>query len=854
MKGSPSDTANRIGKKVAGQSYAHVSLIPSLGGAAQRSVEEACTIADINWGEEFNVVKLSEIGGTVSLLSYPAFMEEPFPALAAVWTIDLTSRSVRFRTYEDSLNPPILHRKELLLPENHPRRPEFEGLTQSAESIGLFDDPLRIGFQRPWESMLAQKGYRIVGHNLVPIGNEEAGAAIDVEETAWVGIARHRTALSRYGLSAPVQTLARFGFLEGTKSLFDYGCGRGDDVRGLRENGIEAAGWDPYFAPDEEIRSAPLVNLGFVINVIEDRAERLEALQGAYALADELLVVSAMIAHPDAVQGVPYGDGILTRRNTFQKYYSQEELRDWLAESLGAEPLPVGPGIFYLFKDKDAEQRFLLGRQENRRTVLRLARLSRPEKQPRLRKAEAKYLEHRQVLENLWESCLALGRYPDRSEVPDLATITEHFGTLSAALRFIRSHKEEAETIMNQARRARMDDLRVYFAECQFQRRPSYRHLETGLQRDVKAFFGDYRAAQEAGRELLFAAGNVETLESACREAAERGLGWLEERKSLQLPTRQISELPPVLRTYVTCGLRLYGDPESADLIKIHIGSGKLTLMTFDDFDGRPLPKMLRRVKLRLRTQDMDLFEYGDAYPPPYLFRKSRFINEEFPHYAEQRAFDELLEALGFLDFEGYGPIAADFDARLEAARYALEGFSLVRSRRIPDLDASCGRYFTYRDLIHCGETQSRTRVPNIPQQPDTYTALRDLAVHILDPVIEYFGMIRLTYGFSSQQLANQIKQRIAPELDQHAGHELTRSGKAICSRLGAAVDFLVEDEDMAEVAAWVIENLPFDRLYFYGNSQPIHVSWSKDPAGEPWQIYERNGRRIPKRFNIRPD
>lgn len=819
------------------------------GESDARQVELALRLAGLRPGVDCNVIKLDRGEPVVSALHYPAFFDSAFPLLRHVWTIDLRSNGVRFRTYADSLNPPILHRKELLLPSGHPRRAEFEALTRAAEAIGLFDDPLRIGFQRPWQALLAQKGYRVVGHTLVPIGNDEAGAAAE-EETGGVRIARHRTALSRYGFSAPVQTLARFGFLDGSKALFDYGCGRGDDVRRLRENGIEASGWDPYFAPEETKRPAPLVNLGFVINVIEDRAERLEALRGAWALTEELLVVSAMIAHPEAVTGTPYGDGVLTCRNTFQKYYRQEELRDWLAEALAVEPLPVGPGIFYLFKDKDAEQRFLLNRQENRRAVLRLSLLSRPEQAPRIGQAEAKYQAHRELLEGLWATCLRLGRDPDRSEAADLPAITASFGTLAAALRFIKSRKTEAEAILDQARRARMDDLRVYFAESQFQRRPPYRHLETRLQRDIKVFFGDYRTAQEAGRKLLFAAGDVDTLAAACREAAERGLGWLEEAKSLQLPTRQIPELPPVLRTYVACGLRLYGAPETADLLKIHIGSGKLTLLSFDDFEGKPLPRLLRRVKLKLRTQDFELFEYGDAYPPPYLYRKSRFINEEFPNHAEQRELDEQLEARGLLDFEGYGPSAAEFDARLAAARYAIDGFRLIRSRSVPDLDAPCGRYFTYRDLIHCGATQARTGLANLPQRPDTYTALHDLAVQILDPVIDYYGMIRLSYGFCSQELAKAIRHRIAPELDQHAGHELKRSGRPICPRLGAAVDFIVDDEDMAEVARWIVAHLPFDRLYFYGTDRPLHVSWSETPAGEAWEMREVSGRRVPRRFD----
>mgnify|MGYP000935893350 CR=1 FL=1 len=38
----------------------------------------------------------------------------------------------------------------------------------------------------------------------------------------------------------------------------------------MRSNGIAANGWGPYFAPDQQKLRAKVVNLGFVINVIED--------------------------------------------------------------------------------------------------------------------------------------------------------------------------------------------------------------------------------------------------------------------------------------------------------------------------------------------------------------------------------------------------------------------------------------------------------------------------------------------------------------------------------------------------------------------------------------------------------
>ena len=161
---------------------------------------------------------------------------------------------------------------------------------------------------------MQEKGYRIVGHELVPLGNDESaeGGAEEGQLSLHAGwqAARHLTALVRYGFSAPVQTLARYGFLDGRYTIFDYGCGRGDDVRGLVENGLTAAGWDPYYAPDNPIHPADIVNLGFVINVIEDFDERLDALTRAWSLAEQLLVVSVMLAN----QNDPRGPALPRRR------------------------------------------------------------------------------------------------------------------------------------------------------------------------------------------------------------------------------------------------------------------------------------------------------------------------------------------------------------------------------------------------------------------------------------------------------------------------------------------------------------------------------------------------------------
>lgn len=105
------------------------------------------------------------------------------------------------------------------------------------------------------------------------------------------------------------------------------------------------------------------------------------------------------------------------------------------------------------------------------------------------------------------------------------------------------------------------------------------------------------------------------------------------------------------------------------------------------------------------------------------------------------------------------------------------------------------------------------------------------LEQNILIPVEKEFGKIHVSYGFTSLVLKNYLLRhfagQMAPALDQHAASELNSKGNLICSRQGAAVDFIVEGytQKMDIIAKFVIENLPFDRLYFYGHACSLHVS-----------------------------
>lgn len=865
----------KIGKRVVDDLYVHLSALGALEDVQLRARIEAAVEylgAESRLGP--NVAKANLRTGRVSLLSYPDFDEDPFPQLVASWTFATDSSAAPvFRNFSDSLNPPILHRKEQMVEADHPARAKWLELTKTAETLGLFDDTTAIGFRLNWSRLIESKGYALIDDEFVPIGNDVSSAEAHGPADSSLPVQRHLTALNRSSLSAPVQLLIRHGLISPGRTFFDYGCGRGGDVAGLSAEGFEARGWDPHFAPDAPRVEADIVNLGFVINVIEDPAERVEALVGAFKLARQALVVGVML-HGNDTPGKPFRDGFLTSRNTFQKYFSQAEFRDYLEQALHRPTFMVGPGVAFVFADAEVEQQFSADRYRSKSLAERLlatrasrvrtareprspreprpARAPKPDRaprEPRLSAAELRLAAVRPTLDTLWARALDLGRFADPTELPDLPDVVRSVGSLARAERLIAENYDLS--LLQSAAKTRSDDLRLFMATQQFAKRPAYRQLEPRLQKDIKSFFGDYKSAQDAGLRLLVEAAETANVLAACKAATALGHGWLDEEHSLQLHMSMVDRLPVVLRAYVACGLILWDSSADVQLVKIHIGSGKLTLMEFDGFDESPIPLLRRRIKVQVRRLNYEVFEYGTAaFPKPALYRKSRYLNEDYPGFAEQLAFDEELERHGLITADDHGPSPDRLGKVLEEKRLSIEGFRIVPSRSIPELDTRCGANFCYRDFIECGETQQRLGLHNVPLRAETYNALYALATQLLDPLIDYFGSIRLTYGFASPGLTKHIARGIAPRLDQHAACEHGRRETLVCDRGGAACDFIVDDENMTEVADWIVRNLPFDRLYYYGPTRSVHLSYGPVPAGEAYEMSPtRSGRLMPRPF-----
>lgn len=628
-----------IGKKLPGALYFHADLLSNLPDSLRILVEKLKSRLELSG--DYNVIKFHRSQLKVSFLAYPEFFEDPHPALAEAVLVDVASGKVRQDDYSRRENRPILHRKEAFLPDSHPEIAKFRRMTEQEERAGLYENTRTIGFELNWQKLLEQKGLCHRGHQLVRIGEEQKEAAISAWKTP-----RHKTAIVRRELSKPVKTLLTYGLLRKDRPLLDYGCGLGGDATGLSELGYEVFAWDPYHRPDGEKEKCSVVNMGFVLNVIEDPAERVEVLHDAWDHTEDLLVVTTLVVGGEQYNSVMvYGDGIMTSTGTFQKYFEQGELQSLIEEALGTDALPVASGVFYVFRDPKRRQQFFF--QRTKRAIdwesisQRLGLLGSLQ---RVRKKERLFEKHREVLERFWERIAELGRLPRPTEFEEYDQIRKVCGSAPEALRhFVERFGKET---LEEARIRRKEDLLVALASYQFQKRVTLKSLALEIQNDIKGFFGSYSAANDYCRELLFAAGDPGELELAVDELS---WGWRDEREGhFTFHQSMLDELPVLLRLYIACACQLYGDPHEADLIKVHLRSGKLTLLNYDDFEGKNFPELQIRTKIDMRRLFVNVFDYRKESETQILFFRERFVGPDHPERPKMESFGKKLRKHGF--------------------------------------------------------------------------------------------------------------------------------------------------------------------------------------------------------------
>ena len=613
-----------VGKRLPDAIYTHESALSSVPEPLSKVVLKIADVLGIP-DDDWNIIKFYIRDFKLAFLSYPGFESQNYPVLEHSYTVDLAKLSMRKSEYGNSENPPILHRKETFVCAGYPLRNSFEEITAEGESAGLYENPRIIGFKKNWNKLISSKGYfldeegRLKRKSDKPEEISQSLSKFDGE------VERHRTAIDRNKLSQPMQILARHGYLNGDWSILDYGCGKGDDLRELEAHGLDFVGWDPAHYPEGLLVASDIVNLGFVLNVIEEKEERLKCLRRAWGYTDKLLIVSVMIAGESVVsQFTPFKDGVLTSRKTFQKYYAQSEIRHYLESALSESVVVVAQGIFIVFKDKIDEQTFLLERMHIKRDWQQRTQREIQSRIPTLKKDIID--RNIELFSDFWQVSLDLGRVPANSEFEFSDQIRRIAGSHAKAHAALVRHF--GEEMFEVARIKRIEDLGVYFALSLFEKRKPHTHMPESLKRDIKAFYSSYNLAIESSKSLLFSVGDPAVVENACIKAYKQlRCGEFNEGHDFIFHVNYLNDLPTELRVYIGCATQLYGDLEGIQLIKAHITSGKVSLLKYDNWNS-DRPFLIERIKIKMREQDVDLFEYTGKFEPQPLENKSIFLQE----------------------------------------------------------------------------------------------------------------------------------------------------------------------------------------------------------------------------------
>ncbi len=444
-------------------------------------------------------------------------------------------------------------------------------------------------------------------------------------------IERHRTAIGRNRLSKPFRLACDLGILTKDFSILDFGCGRGDDLRRLAASGFTVEGWDPNHRPLGSLVPAGIVNLGYVLNVIEDTEERLETLVSAWRLAEHALIVSTLVSVDAGARAVPFGDGIVTSRATFQKVFEQKELEQYIITALGVAPIAIALGVFVAFRSPADAAKFVSARYRRR---------PRPAQDASFGQAFAPNLE---LLAPLVEFFQLRGRPPSEREFSVFVDAVSAAGGRRRAVDHVKRlvGPERLEAAESSARA----DLLVYLALANLSGQLAFGDLDVGLQEDVRTWFQTFKKAKDLAGSLLAAAGSMERLRAEARGAV---VGKLLP-DGLYVHVDAVAQLPVLLRIYEGCARRYVGGVEGATIVKLRLNYPVVSYLSYPRFDDEGHPALEHGVRVDLQTLKVGVDDYSLRENPPILHRKELFVSKDYPRYQDFAALTKAEEASGVL-------------------------------------------------------------------------------------------------------------------------------------------------------------------------------------------------------------
>lgn len=151
-----------FGKKLPDATYVYKDSLYKTNSKLKKLVKSIISKYEVS---DVNLIKFYTREYKISLLYYPDFISDAHPSLSSSHTINMVNETISSRNYKSD-NKPILHRKETFISSDHSMYKEFSELTKCEELLDLYKNPKTIGFEKNWNTLLAENNIEIVGHNI----------------------------------------------------------------------------------------------------------------------------------------------------------------------------------------------------------------------------------------------------------------------------------------------------------------------------------------------------------------------------------------------------------------------------------------------------------------------------------------------------------------------------------------------------------------------------------------------------------------------------------------------------------------------------------------------------------------
>jgi DNA phosphorothioation-associated putative methyltransferase len=329
---------------------------------------------------------------------------------------------------------------------------------------------------------------------------------------------------------------------------------------------------------------------------------------------------------------VAYSDGIITRRNTFQKYYEQEELKVYIDQVLNVDSIPVALGIYFVFRDLTQAEAFRLSRFRSRATT------------PKVKILLKRFEDYEDLLKPLMIFYTERGRLPVKRELENELELKAEFGGFKRAFQVISqvTQPEDWEIISEKRRQ----DLLLYFALSKFSGRPQVKDLDLPRKEDIKALFGGYQQLCLMADLMLASLRDFKKLSDLCT-----AISVGKKLKNLLIIHISVLEtLPTLLRLYEGCAREAIGRLEQANVIKLSFRQAKITYLYYPDFDVIPHPTLQTSMEIDLKSLQVRYRDYYDDENPPILHEKDRLVSPDYPNYDNFAKLTQQERDWGLLD------------------------------------------------------------------------------------------------------------------------------------------------------------------------------------------------------------